>query len=50
MLNRRCAEKGKEKRELMIVLLKLVTTSCKIIPLIYKTESRRRERDGNNSY
>lgn len=35
MFNHRDAEKGKEKRELIIILLKLNITICKIIPFIY---------------
>lgn len=47
MLNHRCAEKGKEKREFMITLLKLVINSCNIFPFICHTESRQGEKDGN---
>lgn len=35
MFNHRDAEKGKEKRELIIMSLKSVITTCKIIPFIY---------------
>lgn len=47
MLNHRCAEKGKEKREFMITLLKLVINSCNIFPFICHTEIRQGEKDGN---